>query len=639
VLDDMESLSEWFGDPTNVSYLALLLIMVPALLFSGWVKKRFQEILNRYLRIASRNGFTGFTAVRRLLDKTGVRGVRIVPTTGPRVSDHYHPLTRVLALSTAIYGSSSLAALAIATHEVGHAVQHARGSFLVWLRTTLVPLTRVCFYLGLATVFFGMIYASTLVWAGLAFFACCFLFPLVNVAIEFDASTRARKLAVATGIIAPEEEDILSQVHHAAALTYVAQAVQAGFAFAVLVVFLGFGLARPELLGADGDSNVTLLAVGLGFFAVWLCRRTQRAKAAPPDARQLNHTGNLLANQGELAEAIAAFSRALRLEPSFAEAYANRGATYFHTGQLDEALADLDTAIRLAPGAASSYLCRGHVRARRSEFDGALADYEEALRREPHHAPIVWLSRACILTARGEYDEAIRAGTEALNHGCARAPGLRDRGLAWFLKGDLDRAVADLDESIRLDPGDGVAFNNRGAALLRRGDYARAAADLHEAIRLSPQLPNPYKHLAWLQATCPALEFRNGTEAVANAARAFRLANGQAGDWRLVLAAAHAEAGDFAEASRIQAECLREAPPEKGAELQARLDLYRAGQPLRAGPQHEERLPAQDPQKSLQAAKAMHAAGEDSLKDSQGNAADPPAPVQKACLVAHGDSV
>src|SRR5207253_6069724 len=109
------------------------------------------------------------------------------------------------------------------------------------------------------------------------------------------------------------------------------------------------------------------------------------------------------------------------------------------------------------------------------------------------------------------------------------------------------------NRAIRLDPRDAVAWNNRGTAYLKTGDYAKAAADLNEARRLDPQLPHAYKNLAWLQATCPRPEFRDGAQAVANAARALELIGDKAPDWWAILAAAHAETGNFEEAVQWQA--------------------------------------------------------------------------------------
>ena len=142
------------------------------------------------------------------------------------------------------------------------------------------------------------------------------------------------------------------------------------------------------------------------------------------------------------------------------------------------------------------------------------------------------------------------------------------------------QAIADAAEAIRLDPNDAIAFNNRGTAYLRTGRYAEALADLTKARQLDPNLPHVYKNLAWLQGTCPQAEYRNGAEAVVNATRALELAQGKAPEWLEILAAAHAEAGQYEEAVRRQLEFVPAAPLAVKAAAQDRLDLYRAGKPF-----------------------------------------------------------
>src|SRR5262249_4904601 len=144
-----------------------------------------------------------------------------------------------------------------------------------------------------------------------------------------------------------------------------------------------------------------------------------------------------------------------------------------------------------------------------------------------------------------DYAHAIADFSAAIEQAPADAAAFRDRGLALLFSGEYDRALADLDEAIRLNATDAVTFNNRGVAWMRRGDYARASEDLLEAIRLDPRFPNPLKHLAWIQATCPLAELRQGEQGIANAARALELAGGKPIEWLEVLAAAHAEAGNF----------------------------------------------------------------------------------------------
>jgi Flp pilus assembly protein TadD len=153
--------------------------------------------------------------------------------------------------------------------------------------------------------------------------------------------------------------------------------------------------------------------------------------------------------------------------------------------------------------------------------------------------------------------------------------------LAWYLQNQLERAIADLDQAIRLAPADAASFNNRGAAHLKVGNYTKASTDLREAIRLEPTFPNPYRHLAWLQATCPQPEYRDGAAAVANATRAIELAAGKPVEWFATLAAAHAEAGNFDEAIKVQTKCQDESTPETAVKWQVQLDLYRANQAFR----------------------------------------------------------
>jgi Zn-dependent membrane protease YugP/Flp pilus assembly protein TadD len=566
--------------PVSLAGLSSLLA-VPALLFLVWVGKHFQRVLNRYAHIASANGFTGLTAARRILEWAGIRGVRVVPRAGLRISDHYHPLTRDLALSQGIYTGATLAAVSIAAHEAGHAHQHATGYFPLWLRTAQVPLGALLFIALVQALMDSALGYTLLAWAVLPLLGCCLVLPLATLLVEFDASRRARRLALAAGVIRPEEEAGMAEVLRAAALTYVARAAQLGVVLLVLAV----------VLVVDGVTDFLALPLIVFLVVAWL-NLPLRKKSAAPAVRELNEHGALLYEQGQLAEAVAAFTKALGLDPRYVPAYLNRGAAYLRGGQYDEALADLNTAVRLAPDGADVYRSRGWVRLQRGELAQAQADFDEEVRRQPGSAA-AYADRGGVWLMQGEAGRAIAEYDEALRRGGDRATILRDRGAAWILRGELDRAVAELDESLRLNDSDAVTFNNRGAALLKRGDYARAAADLGQALRLQPDLPNAYKNLAWLQATCPEPAFRNGAEAVANAARALRLTNGQPVAWLAILAAAHAEAGDFVEAARVQAQCLEQSPPRERAELQTALDLYRAQQPLRVGPAAARRTEAE----------------------------------------------
>jgi tetratricopeptide (TPR) repeat protein len=505
-----------------------------------------------------------------------------------------------------------LAAVGIAAHEVGHAIQHARNYFPAWLRTALVPVTRVCFILGLTAACFGLVYSSSLASIAVGLFAGCLLFHLVNLPVEFDASARARELALEAGIIHVEERAGMDRVLRAAALTYVGKTFAAGLVFLGLSLMLLLRPETPMSLTWEDNPLIALIMVVDVVALAWSAQRRRLQKTAAPGVRELDNTGNLHASQGEYVQAIAAFTKALRLDPRRADVYANRGVCYYHTKQYDEALADLDTSIRLAPGRAEAYIWRGHVRYGRGEYDQAMADYDAALKLEPDSVAVLkdrgraWLEsgeqararldfdrvlalepgdassyfnrgitwfqledwdraladfnqaiahdgkqpqsyamRGTVWLVKGEYDRAIEDYNEALRRGGDRAPILRDRGLARFRKGDFNQAARDLNESIALNAEDAVTYNNRGATFQKKGEYARALSDLQQALRLNPNLPNAYKNLAWLQATCPEPQFRDGTAAVANASRALELSKGKEPAWLEILAAAHAEAGNL----------------------------------------------------------------------------------------------
>lgn len=162
---------------------------------------------------------------RRLLERAGIHDVEIVAVKGA-LSDHYNPATRKLALSEPVYGSSSVAAIGVACHEAGHAIQHAHEYSALWLRTALVPTANIGSRLGYGMMIVGLILgAGGLITIGALLFSAVLAFQVVTLPVEFDASARAKKLAVASGIVTAEERVGMDRVLNAAALTYVAAAI------------------------------------------------------------------------------------------------------------------------------------------------------------------------------------------------------------------------------------------------------------------------------------------------------------------------------------------------------------------------------------------------------------------------------
>jgi tetratricopeptide (TPR) repeat protein len=335
----------------------------------------------------------------------------------------------------------------------------------------------------------------------------------------------------------------------------------------------------------EGEFSIWIVGIGQVVAIVCLMRYKKRSSVrSAPGAHEHLSRAMLFIQQGQLSDAELALTQSLRLDPRNAGAYTCRGSIYHNTGRLDDALADLNYAILIAPKLVEAYVQRGHVHVKRKEYDDALADFDTAEQLATTRIPGPAIGRATVWMERENYDLAIDALGCAMDFASCRPAALCTRGLARLLKGDLDQALTDADEAVRLLPDDAVAYNNRGAVYLKRGDYAAAQFDLQRAIRLSPKHPNAYKNLAWLQATCPDHSFRNGADAEANAMRAWQLAEGKFVVWLEILAAAHAEAGHFEKAVDCQLRFIADCPTKATSAQRVRVEGYRAGRPFRDEP-------------------------------------------------------
>jgi Zn-dependent membrane protease YugP len=209
-----------FFDP-----LYLIMVLLPGLALSLWASYTTKRNFTKYSKVPVATGLTGAEAAQRLLDGAGIRDVTIVPHRG-LLSDHYNPMTKTLALSEAVYGQRSVAAVGVAAHEAGHAIQHARHYAPMWLRSLLVPTANIGSSLGYIVMVFGLILGSMGVfWVGVGLFAMVLLFQVVTLPVEFDASSRAKALVTEYGIVTQHERRGIDAVLNAAALTYVAAAV------------------------------------------------------------------------------------------------------------------------------------------------------------------------------------------------------------------------------------------------------------------------------------------------------------------------------------------------------------------------------------------------------------------------------
>jgi Zn-dependent membrane protease YugP len=206
----------------NPSYFVFIL---PALAFSLWASWRTHSAFKKYSRVRTLRGLTGAQAAQEMLRSAGIFDVQVVPTRG-FLSDHYNPANKTLALSEATYASNSVAAVGVACHEAGHALQHAQAYKALWLRSALVPTANIGSSTGYLVMFGGLLFHSAnLIYVGALLFAAVLLFQIVTLPVEFDATARAKRLAVANGIVQPQEREGMDKVLNAAAMTYVAAVV------------------------------------------------------------------------------------------------------------------------------------------------------------------------------------------------------------------------------------------------------------------------------------------------------------------------------------------------------------------------------------------------------------------------------
>ena len=200
------------------------LFVLPPLLLGFYAQRKVKSTFESMSKVPAR--MSGAEAARRMLDSAGLSDVEIEEV-GGHLSDHYDPRHKVLRLSPDVYHGQSMAAVGVACHEAGHAFQDAKGYAPLAIRNLAVPAANFGSNAGLVLLFIGLIFSlSPLAVIGLLLFACVVFFQLVNLPVEFNASSRAREELVSQGIIAGNEEQYVAKVLNAAALTYVAGTLQ-----------------------------------------------------------------------------------------------------------------------------------------------------------------------------------------------------------------------------------------------------------------------------------------------------------------------------------------------------------------------------------------------------------------------------
>ena len=197
-----------------------MLFLFPALLFAMYAQLKVSTSFNRYLRVASRSGYTGKDVARIILDRNGLSDVRIEPVAG-NLTDHYDPRTKVIRLSSNVYNSTSIAAISVAAHEVGHAMQHGEGYFPLILRNNIAPIAHIGSQFVWILVMLGLLIEPFLLEVGIALYLAVVLFQIITLPVEINASRRALA-QLENGFIYEDEVRSSKKVLSAAALTYVA---------------------------------------------------------------------------------------------------------------------------------------------------------------------------------------------------------------------------------------------------------------------------------------------------------------------------------------------------------------------------------------------------------------------------------
>lgn len=201
------------------------ILIIPAFIFALWAQNRVRAAYNRYSKVYARSGLTGAQVARRLLDNAGLKNIPVEQSQG-QLSDHFDPRQRVIRLSPGVYQSTSLAALGIAAHETGHAIQHDEGYFPLTFRNNIFPVANIGSRMAFPLFFIGFIFGASalqgLMDIGILLFAFAVVFQLVTLPVEFNASNRAIAILDQSGYLTQDEVGPAREVLNAAALTYIA---------------------------------------------------------------------------------------------------------------------------------------------------------------------------------------------------------------------------------------------------------------------------------------------------------------------------------------------------------------------------------------------------------------------------------
>ena len=300
---------------------------------------------------------------------------------------------------------------------------------------------------------------------------------------------------------------------------------------------------------------------------------TKAIELKPKYVEAYSNRGLAYQHLGRHELALSDFDRAIELRPDYADAYFNRGITYQKLGKYQLALDDYDRAIELKPDFAKPFFSRGIVYAQLGKYDLALADFLRSIELNPDNAN-AYCYRGIAYAESGKHDLALADYAQAIKLKPDLALAYYSRGRAHVRLRQFDRALTDYDKAIELQPDYLDAYSNRGITYVQLGRYELSLADFNRAVELNPENPQPYNNLARLLATCPDSQYRDSPLAIAAAQRACELSEWNNFKTLTTLAAAYAQAGQFAEAVKWQTKAVELAPTRAKDHLRRDLKLY-----------------------------------------------------------------
>jgi tetratricopeptide (TPR) repeat protein len=480
-------------------------------------RRYLQRTFGQFGGVPADCGLTGALAARRLLAAVGLTAVAVERSNWV---DCYDPRKRQVQLRDHTFDASSLAALAIAAHEVGHAEQFARGFWPARLRSWMRPI-----YIGLLLAMLGVLALGFVYlpmhWAGLVVFGTGFVMFLVQIPtvlpLEYDASRRAKALVVREGLLAPYEASSFDRLLNAASRTYLAWECQrwlvllAGgaaifwftparpaepseFAHVSQAVVAAPAAEEPAESDWQTDLNIDLThllfsslatlipAVLLVFVVSKFANTSAKRPKTLETAVSRNNAGIGLLQRGELAEALKAFSSALALNPKLQAAYFNRGCCHLRLGQFGQAMADVEESLRLNPNFVDALAMRGQIWTQRAQYDLAIADLQRALEMAPRNS-LALTCRGNLFLAQGDYDKALADFEQAIGYAPADGPAHFGRATVALARGNIDAALADCSQALAFGADAGSAYSMRGTIWLQKRDHDRAIADFTAALK------------------------------------------------------------------------------------------------------------------------------------------------------------